>query len=358
VVRWIFILGLVSLLRGEDIAYSFHLSKPNPYLKEAIYLDVNLTQLDSSVVMFFQFSPKVSSDYEFQQLKFQEHEQHHARKHEYRYIIYPLKEGNVSIGFNMVKSVTTDDSVAYAISGDRDNIKSLEKRDIELKIPPLHLNVKPIPNRAELVGDFQIKYSLDRNQTRAYEPIYLHISLQGRGYLKGFDILPKSTEYHIFTQKPKVTPTSIEWDYAISSKGSFTIPKIELKGFNPTTERGYTLQTPAQHIEVRKLDSSTLLDREESPPPAQTLNWEWLGWLLSYLVVYMAGVLTPKSLFTLFRRKKPSDLEEQIARAKSHRELLKVLLPHGERYKGAIMELEGVIYHNRNVPLQRIKEMI
>ncbi len=97
--------------------------------------------------MFFKFSPKKSRDYSFKLLSFIENEEYHNLKHQYRYIIYPLKSGRVDLEFNFIKSITTDEKVAYAISGDRDNVKALSKQDIEVELNLIELNVKKTSKR-------------------------------------------------------------------------------------------------------------------------------------------------------------------------------------------------------------------
>ncbi len=48
----------ISLLFGEyEVDIDFSIDKTNPYLKEGVILDVNITQRDNSCVMFFKFSP-------------------------------------------------------------------------------------------------------------------------------------------------------------------------------------------------------------------------------------------------------------------------------------------------------------
>ncbi len=44
---------LISLLFGEyEVDIDFSIDKTNPYLKEGVILDVNITQRDNSSVMF------------------------------------------------------------------------------------------------------------------------------------------------------------------------------------------------------------------------------------------------------------------------------------------------------------------
>lgn len=347
-------------LNGEDIEYSFHLNKKSPYRYEPITLDVNLTQLDHSRVMFFKFTPKKSSDYQYHQIDLKENDEYHNLKQRYRYIIYPLKSGKVNINFDMIKTVTTDESVAYAISGDRDNIKALVKTDIKIDLKPILLSVKPIPTNSFLVGDFRLKYNIDKNTTKAYEPIYLHIELIGEGYLKPFNIIAKNRkEYLLFTQKPKIKKGSIIWDYAISSKKNFTTPKVNLKAFNPKSEKSYYLTIPPIHIKVKPLDKKTILDKEDNPKSAKEIDLSKIGWLLSYIAIFIAGFLTPRDILKRRFIKREKTIRDEIRDIKSKKELLKYLLSKDrDRYKDIISTLEGVIYRDKSITLKEIKEMI
>ncbi len=97
--------------------------------------------------MFFKFSPKKSRDYSFKLLSFIENEEYHNLKHQYRYIIYPIKSGKVNLEFNFIKSITTDEKVAYAISGDRDNVKAGLKTCYWRRVKPNRVNCKKASKR-------------------------------------------------------------------------------------------------------------------------------------------------------------------------------------------------------------------
>jgi len=359
VIRFLIFITIFSIMNAKDISYSFSIDNQTPYKNEAIILDVNITQLDHSKVMFFKFNIKNSSDYTFTQIDFKENEEYHALKCQYKYRLYPLKDKNISIQFDMVKSVTTDASVAYSISGDRDNIKSLVKQDSTIDLPPLVIKVKSLPAGTNLVGDFKLHYTIDKTITKSYDPIYLHIELQGEGYLQPFEILHGSKKYHIFKQKPKVTLNSIVWDYAISSKGDFTLPKVILNGFNPKTQQSYQLVIPANQIKVEGVDSSSLVDKEDNPPSTHDIDWSWVGWFFSYIIVFLSGFFMPRDIFNLWNKKKYISFEDKVASVKSHKELLKLLLSYNSsEYTGVIKILEQVVYNGNDISLSRIKKML
>ncbi len=366
--KWLLLL-LLNMAYADDIALNFSVSSRTPYQNEAVLLEVNISQIDQSKVMLFKFNPKESQAYLFHQISFKENEAYHHLKHYYRYLIYPKVAGEVTVEFDLTKSITDDDKVAYAISGDRDNVKGLVKEDIRVAVEPLSLTVKATPPQTDLIGRYTLSYRLDRNSTDAYEPVHLHIELQGQGACSTFAFVPERPQYHLFRQEPKQqtfhttkgTSTKITWEYALSAKEDFVLPKIVLNAFDPKTEQSYQLIFPEQKIKVNAVPSEKIVDREDYPPSNQS-DWSWLGWLFSYLMVFVAGYLTPRDLLKrkVIKERTPEEiLQDQISGAKSHKELLKLLLnANQDEHQEAIHALESVIYHKKKVSLSQIKGML
>ncbi len=367
-ILFLLFLMLRMLHAQEDVAYSFHLSTTTPYEREAVFLDVNISQLDHSKVMLFKFTLKNSKDYSFHQIGLEEREKYHDLRHEYSYLIYPKKSGEVKIEFEMVKSLTDDDKVTYSISGDRDSVKRLEKEDIEVNLKPMMLNVKALPKGVDLVGNFKLTHTLDRQETDAFDPINLKVELKGRGDIEPFELLKDNKSYRLFHQAPILknfytkegTTTDIKWEYAISAKESFTLPDIELKAFNPKTKKLYSLKTPEYKIKVNSVEKERLLDSEDVPAPSKPINWDWWRWLFSYIFVFIAGFLMPRDLLKrkkIIVKSEENILQEKIKSAKTHKALLEILLLENDtQFTKAISVLEEVVYGKGNVSLGKIKE--
>jgi len=365
----LFILFL-SIVYANDISYNFYISNHTPYKNEAIVLDVNITQEDPTQVMLFNFTLQKSKAYSFHQIDFKENDQYHHLKHQYKYLIYPKQEGNCSLEFKMIQSLTDDDKVAYAISGDRDNVKKLMKKDITIQLKPLPLEVKALPKGTNIVGNFSLKYTLDKKSIDAYDPVHLNVVLEGIGNVSPWLLIPKSEKYHLFTQEPKVkriytskgTQTRMVWDYAISAKENFTLPEVLLQAFNPQTQQSYDLKIPAQSINVKQIAKSTLVDKEDNPPMSTKRDWSWLWMLFSYMAVFVAGYLTPKDWFKrkmLIKQSEEEFLFDSIKRTKTHKELLQLLVLQDDgRYRNAVALLESVVYNGKKISLEKIKKEI
>jgi len=363
-------LFLLTLLHAEDMRYDIAVSNTTPYLNEAVFLDINLTQLDHSKVMRFKFKVKKSEAYVAHQIGFKEYDNYHSLKHIYHYLLYPKKSGKISLNFELIKSLTDDDKVAYAISGDRDNVKGLEKEDIAIELDPYLLQVKALPNGVSLVGDFSLTHSLDTQHTDAFEPVYLKAELKGKGNLEAFELVDANSSYYLFKEMPNVqnfhskagTSSSIKWDYAISAQNNFSLKEVRLKAFNPKSKKVYELKIPSYAIRVKNIKKEMLLDKENYPSSSSTIDWSWLSTLLSYLIVFMGGFLAPKDIFKrkiVLEKSLEEILSEKIKNAKTHKALLKILLTENSlSYREAITSLESVIYNKKRISLSKIKDLI
>ncbi len=364
----IFVLLSITVVYADDFSSKFTLSTATPYVKEAVIMKLDLVQTDHSKVMFFKFSPKKSDEYEFYRLDIKEEDAYHAAKVHYTYLIYPKHAGDIAITFDLIKMVTTDEKVAYSFSGDRDNIKGLNKKDIPVELPPLKLRVKPLPKGTLIVGDFTLEQMLKKREANSFEPLPFTITIKGNGYppiLTG--IIPDSKEFTLFKEAPithssrsmQGTKSSVTYPMALSAKQSFHLPAITLKAFNPKTEKSYDLTIPKEHFVITQPDQSTLLDKIDSPKPLQS-NWSWLGTLLGYLIVFVAGFLTAKSFKWSPRRKQKSTVDaitEEIQAVNDPKELLALLIAtDARRYKNAIEKLEESLYGKKKYDLKRIKK--
>ncbi len=355
------------MLQAEDFTYTFNADNQNPYVKEAVVLTLDLNQTNHDVVLLFNFSIKKSKDYTFQRLDIQETDSYHNAKIHYVYLIYPLTSGDINITFNLLKKVTTDESVAYSFSGDRDNVKGLVTTDTHITLPPLQLKVKALPVGTTLVGDFSLTHKAKKHQAKSYEPLPFQVSIKGVGYPPLLDtLLPKDGNFTRFTEKPVVksiartqgTQSTVTYPMALSHSKSFTLSPIVLKAFNPKTEKSYTLTVPSQHFDIRKVDVNSLVDTIDSPALLKE-DWSWLKTLLGYLMVFGVGYLT--ALSWKWQKKNRSDndnpLIPKIQNCKDEKALLQVLLSaDSKRFTPSIEKLEASLYANGKINFNKVKQ--
>ncbi len=359
-------------LQAEDFTHTFHMDKTHAFVKEPVILTLELNQTNPHMVLLFNFDLVKSNAYNFQRVDTIETDIHqtqglHNARVKYTYLVYPLTPGDVDIHFRLLKKVTTDESVAYSFSGDRDTVKTLVTTDTSIALPPLRLSVKPIPQGTQIVGSFTLDYSIKKHTASAYEPLPYQVTLKGLGYpplVK--DLIPKDVNFTTFTEAPLVTSvaslqgahTTVHYSMAFSHSKSFTSPSITLQAFDPMTEKTYSLTVPEQKFDIMEVAKSSLVDNVDNPSLLKS-DWSWLTSLLTYALVFLAGYLTALSwkLSKKVQTKKDHPLKEKIQNCQDEKALLQVLMaydPH--RFSTSISMLENSLYGNDKISLRKIKQ--
>jgi len=359
-----------TLLQAEDFSYTFHVDNKNPYVKEAVLLTLDLNQTNHNIVLLFDFDLAPSDNYSFQRLDIKETDSYHNAKIHYVYLVYPLVSGDVKLQFTLTQKATTDESVAYSFSGDRDNVKGLVTTNIKIILPPLVLPTKILPKGTKLVGDFTLDYTLKKQQAKAYEPLPLQVTIQGLGYPPLMNtLLPKEGNFTRFTEKPIVhsvastlgTQSTITYPMALSHSESFTLDTLHIKAFNPKTEKSYQLTIPSLDFDITKIEQAHLLDKSNMPE-ALTTKWSWveeLGTLLKYLIVFMAGYLSALTFKWGKSKQTRQDnpLKTKIQNAKDERALLQILMStDSKRFKTSIEKLEASLYAHGKINFRQVKQ--
>ena len=344
----IILVSILSSIFGDDFIYSINTDNKTPYVKEKIIVTLELNQTNKDIVLLFNFDIKKSSDYIFKRLDVIENDKYHNSKIKYIYQIYPLKSGNIDIEFNLIKKVTSDDSIAYSFSGDRDNTKILETKDTIIDVPPIKLSVKPLPKDTLIVGDFSLKYQIPKHKAKPFEPISIKLEIKGRGYspiLNSIFNLDKDTK--LFQAPPKIykTPhsTKVTYNMAISNNKSFTLPQTQIKAFNPITKKSYTLQIPKQNFTITDINKTTLLDKKDNPLPFN-IDFKLLEEIIKYLLIFISGFISAY-LIKLKKKKINSKIKENIFDIKDEKKLLqKLISTNPKKYAQEIDELERRLY--------------
>jgi len=363
----LFLFAIFMPLYAENFSYDFHVNNPTPYKNEPILLSVDINQTNPEVVLFFNFAVKASKAYRVNQIdSVQDTTLHHSNIH-YLYVLYPLKEGEINVAFDLTERVTDEHKLAYSFSGDRDDFKKLETVDHKVIIPPVLLHAKALPKGTQFVGDFKLTSEIRQHQAEAYEPINMKIVISGEGYPPVLDhIFPQEGNITFFRQPPVIKrfPTKksiryqVTYTMAVSHHKSFTLSAVALHAFNPLTETSYLLEIPEQHFDITPSNQSTLLDSTDTPSPFHP-DFSWFVSLLEYLLVFAAGYLSAR----IVKTKKQSTeaarhpFEEKIRSCKDARTLLQVLMAADRKtFAPQIEALENGLYREGKMDLKKIKQ--
>jgi hypothetical protein len=356
-------------LHAADFSYQFKVSNSQPYVKEPILLTLDINQTDKEKVLLFKFDLQKSPDYAFHRLFARETDTYHAAKVHYEYLVYPLKAGKVELKFDLLQRATTDENLAYSFSGDRDNVKGLTTVDTNVPLTLPVFQAKALPSGTKLVGDFRMNHVFTKTEAEAYEPIPFTVTIKGRGYPPLLDsLLPKKRDYTLFEEKaivksvntPKGAESTVIYAMALSHNKSFDLNPIEIKAFDPTKERSYTMKVPGQHFEISPADTKSLVDTTDNPQPLQ-LDFSWVFSLLGYIVVFFAGYLT--ALTWKWKRKvtakERAPLTDKVKACKEEKALLQLLMAaDSKRFEETIGKLEKGIYGDAKINFKQIKQEV
>jgi hypothetical protein len=363
----VWILVFLVWLQAEDFSYHITASTQEVYLHEPLQLTMDIEQTNPKAVLLFQFEINKSSEYHFKPLFIKNESAPHESSQHAIYEIYPLKEGNISISFTLVKRVTTDDKVRYFASGDRDDFKKLETIDYPIHVPKVHLQVKPLPKGTQLVGNFTLQYTLQKHKATAYEALPLQMTLKGKGYIPLLDnIIPKSDNFTLFTEKPLVkqhsslkgTEHTILYSMALSAQHSFTLPAVYIQSFNPKTHTSYVLSLPKQEFNISSAKTHTLVDTVNIPPLLQA-DFSWIKDIFSYLLIFISGFLTAWIIKKTKTKQQNEEhpLIEKINHTKDKKALLQLLMAtDSKKFSTCIQKLENTLYKNDKMNISKVKK--
>jgi len=130
----------------------------------------------------------------------------------------------------------------------------------------LSIDVKPLPEGVNLVGDFKISVFVDKDAINVNEAVNVNIKVQGVGNLEDIkSFKPYIDGVNSFDEKIDINGNTLTQKIALVSDRDFIIPPFTLKFFNPKTSKIQTVQTKAIPIKVHgaKANQKLNIKRQE-----------------------------------------------------------------------------------------------
>ncbi len=358
-------------LQASPLAtYSLKAAKSEVYQKEAVEITFEAQQKDHSHVMFFFLHPKKSSDYkiEFLTKEVDDHSYHNSNAL-FKFVLFPLKSGPVTVDFDFVVKTATDKAVAKAYVEDHDDSVGIDLKTTQIPIKPLKLQVKALEKPVDLVGDFTLQSRIDKTKIDQYGSVNVHYVLRGTGYSEVTKILPKlngvNTFFDIETLADRLTDKGYliakEFIYALTAKKSFTIPAVAIQAFSPTRKEYYTLAAPAYNVTVKTIDPTTLLDKEESPNEKPLVSYKTLKEWFIYLVIFAFGYLSATLANSKIEFGKKKKVFEKFDKSKTPKELMLLLIRdygHDPAISEYIDKLETMMRGKNTKDFERVKKEV
>ncbi|WP_353662236.1 hypothetical protein [Hydrogenimonas sp. SS33] len=365
-------LAFFPLMGADDYRYTLTLDPPRAMAKTPILLTVKIEQTDPSKVLFFDFKP-VGSHFLFHRLDKKVNEEMHHRVERFVYLVYGTKSGEWPIGGEIRVQRTNEERIVDSTIVDQFNARTLQSEESVDRVTPVRVTIDPLPVRADLVGDFRMKSSLDRRQTEAFRPVHLTLHLEGIGFPPPEQFFTfKIPGVQVFADKPamrlRYTPRGVRVDadytFAFSSDHDFTIPPRLLRLYSPTRRQSRRIGFAGAKIRVVTPPSlrQALLDRENDPPSIFERIEAWRAYTVDALVVLL-GFLSAFVVAWVRRRigrlfvKDP--FVEKVRAVKEPRALLMLLIQSDpKRCAPWIDRIETALHEKRPVEMRRIKREI
>ena len=362
----------ISLIANTDLtSYQLSTNKKSVHIKEPLLITFKAKQKNHNDNMFFSFEIEKSPDFTVKLLhKTIEDNGYHNTIATFEYILFPLQEKTLHVNFHFVIRTASDKAVKQSYVDDHDDSIAISTIDTQVQVKPLTIKVKKLMHHVDLVGDFQLSSHIDTTQINQYGVVNVHYTLTGKGYKEAqLHLLSKKIENVTVFSKIKDNISKLteeayiintEYIYALTSKEDFKVPALTLEAYSPTKERYYTLHTKAYTIKVKKIDTTTLVDKTDAPKTEGLINIETVKKFFIYTLLFLSGFLAAKLSEKPSIKRKKKEKFEDIKNAKSPKELLVLLIMHYQN-KGVdedIFKLENALNTKKSLNLKRIKKEI
>lgn len=234
-----------------------HADKKELYVGEPLILTVDVVEPLNGSIVQMQYAPPEFKDFFVKPMGGEnQRRQGKTTIHELNYLLIPNKAGKVTIPPAQVRVGLKD---LNAVS-DPFGIFGSPVKWYSIRSAPLTLTVKPLPVRADLIGNFVVRGTVDKREVPANKPVNYTLEISGEGSLEDladpvFDI-PGVTVYgddaEVKSRFENGKLKSIyRKSYAFISDRDFTIPALTLTLFDPKSGKTKKISTQAIPIKVK-----------------------------------------------------------------------------------------------------------
>ena len=128
----------------------------------------------------------------------------------------------------------------------------------------LEIDVKELPKKVDLIGEFTIHESIDKTTTTQKKPVTYTIKISGRGTLDNIQDLQFSIpNVTIYAKDPKIEhiadangiQSRYSREFVFISENDFTIPPLTITGYDTQKKEFYTLKSKSYTIHIKGSNS-------------------------------------------------------------------------------------------------------
>jgi len=290
---------------NEKFYLQMSVNKNEVYVGEALLLSVAFHESREADLMDFRGERPDLKDFVVKEIEGEKTSRKDGYTiHEFRYLITPTREGNLTIdpiNAKVAERTRVRDNF-FGTFFERPSWSQIASNAQAIQ-------VKPLPSDVDLVGDFTLTHAIDTQKVKANKPVNLTVTFKGEGNLEDFDKLNYEIDgVTVYGNDTKVesrlagTQMVSSWSkkFAFIGDKSFTIPERTFTLFNPKTKQTTELTVESYDIAIEgatppvapPLTSSTpstsseVTPNQTTPPTVQTYEP-----LLLTIVAFALGIL-------------------------------------------------------------------
>ncbi|RXJ99578.1 hypothetical protein CRU98_06005 [Arcobacter sp. CECT 8986] len=349
-------------------------SKKDVYVGEAFKVKLKFKYLSSLNINNLSISNANFKDFWFKQLKDEkQYQDGDYTVNELTYLMFAQKEGELKIEpFRIDMSIINQSSDPFANFGFIQQNAQIKK----VYSNALSINTKALPSNVNLIGNFNIKSTVDKTTINQGDSITYKIKIDGYGNIDDIkDIKLDIKNAQVFENKPKINTKVIDSKYygeyektfSIVPLNSINIGAIKLRYFDNKTKNIITKQSDSFFIKVnevkkeqKKLYLPTKLDEEKkvvikevkTSSIKQNIFFFFLGIVFSFIAIYIYKLI----LKNRENSKKDSNIVTRIKKSKTKAELIKILAAYIKKDN----ELDKLIFklEDVNINIKTVKKDI
>lgn len=259
---------------------------------------------------------------------------------EIQFLMFALKDG---------KAVINPLGINAQIMDNNSNSIFSSTRNKKIYSNELNFNIKALPQNINLIGNFEINASVDKQTVKKGEAISYKLNISGSGNIDDIaDIKLPIDDVTIYENKPLIKTQILNneytgtWEkvYSIIANKSFTIPAIKIDYFDKNLGKTISKQTDSFNIEVLSEEIKKEVFLEKAPEevlvqetPKEIIKVVEKSSILDRVIFFFLGVVCSLLIISLYyyvinlKRKKQEDkpLVKKVKACKTKDELLRLL---------------------------------
>ena len=235
----------------------------------------------------------------------------------------------------------------------------------------LDLQVLPLPQGVDLVGDFAITAQADKRELEANEAVNVTVEISGSGNFEDIGSLKPSIHGVTAYEEEGETKTYLEngiykgsWTQKLAfvGDGSFTIPPFTLRYFDPKSKSVKSIQTEVIPVTVKnsqiKVDEPLKIKRPEPEEisAADRQDVAVMPWKTPFTLGLFLGLLLGVSAILIpWRRWFDREGETSKVNVNDHKQVLMLLMQHQDDPESAAMveKIEASLYEGKEVIIDK-----